>query len=151
RPDETLVAPLADLKALVVAPDGATGSLLPAPKNYILITGCRERETAKEYRSNGVLTYFMLEHLEQADLPGLTYRALCDAAGSKILQLADQNASYRDQAPQLEGNGNLIVFGGGAERAAAALVATPLASGKVQVSAGAAIGLSVGTLIALYP
>jgi hypothetical protein len=151
RPDETLVAPLAELRALVVAPDGATGSLLPAPKNYILITGCRERETAKEYRSNGVLTYFMLEHLEQADLPGLTYRALCDVAGSKILQLADQNASYRDQAPQLEGNGNLIVFGGGAEKAAAALVATPLAGGKVQVSGGGAIGLSVGTLVALYP
>jgi hypothetical protein len=151
RPDSTLVAPLDKLKALVVAPDGSTGSLLPAPKTYILMTGCRERETAKEYRSNGVLTYFMLEHLDQADLPTLSYRALCDMVSSKILQLAEQNGSFRDQTPQLEGNGNMIVFGGGVEKAPAALVATPLAGGQVQVSGGSAIGLSTGTLVALYP
>jgi hypothetical protein len=151
RPDSTLVAPLAELKALVVAPDGAIGSLLPAPRNYILITGCRERETAKEYQANGVLTYFLLEHLHQADLATLTYRALVDLVGSKILQLAEANPSYRDQTPQLEGNGNLIVFGGGTEQQPAALVATPLAGGRVQVSGGLAIGLAPGTLVALYP
>jgi hypothetical protein len=145
------VAPLAELKKLVVAPDGATGSLLPAPKNYILLTGCRERETAKEYKSNGVLTYFMLEHLAQANLPALTYRAMADVIGSKILQLAETNPSYRDQAPQLEGNGNMIVFGGGVEKAPAALVATPLAGGQIQLSAGSAIGLSIGTTVALFP
>src|SRR5262249_11824860 len=50
RPDATLVAPLAELKA-VVASAGGPGSLLPAPKGYVLLTACREQETAKEYGS----------------------------------------------------------------------------------------------------
>src|SRR5262249_51518795 len=50
RPDSTLVAPLSALKARVTSAAGGTGSLLPAPRNSILMTGCRERETAKDFR-----------------------------------------------------------------------------------------------------
>ena len=113
RPDSTLVAPLSELKALVTSGGGVTGSLLPAPRNYILMTGCRERETAKEYRSNGAFTFFMLEHLK-GDFTGLTYRSLVNRIGGSIIQLASTNADYRDQTPQLEGIPDLLVFGGGA-------------------------------------
>jgi hypothetical protein len=150
RPDQTLVAPLAELKALVMAPDGTTGSLLPAPRNYVLITGCRERETSKEYLSNGVCTYFLLKLLE-GDFSHLSYRSLVDQIGGSILQLAETDPGYGDQTPQLEGNGNLIVFGGGVEDQPPALVATPLAGGNIQLSVGSAVGLSVGTVVALYP
>ncbi len=64
RPDSTLVAPREQLKA-VVAAEGCGGSLLPAPMNYVLLTACRERETAKEHRRNGVFTYFLLRLLEK--------------------------------------------------------------------------------------
>ena len=113
RPDSTLVAPLSDLKALVSSAVGSTGSLLPAPRNYILMTGCRERETAKEYHSNGAFTFFMLEHLE-GGFTGLTYRSLVNRISGSIIQLASTNADYRDQTPQLEGIPDLLVFGGGA-------------------------------------
>lgn len=150
RPDSTLVAPLAELRALVVAPDGATGSLLPAPRNYILLTGCREKETSKEYLSNGAFTYFMLEHLN-GDFSGLSYRSLVDRIGSSILQLGESNPGYREQTPQLEGNGDMIVFGGGVETQPPALIATPMAGGNVQLSSGSSVGLSVGAVVALYP
>jgi hypothetical protein len=150
RPDRTLVAPLSELKALVTSPGGSTGSLLPAPKNYILMTGCRERETAKEFQSNGAFTFFMLEHLKR-DFTGLTYRSLVDRIGGSISQLASTNANYRDQTPQLEGIPDLLVFGGGAGLEPAAMTVTPLADGTIQVAGGAAIGLAVGTVLALYP
>ena len=150
RPDSTLVAPLAELRALVAAPDGTTGSLLPAPRNYILLTGCRERETSKEYMSNGAFTFFMLKHLGE-EFANLSYRSLVDQIGSSILQLGETNAGYRDQTPQLEGNGNMVVFGGGLEKQPPALVATPMAGGNVQLSSGSSVGLSVGTVVALYP
>ena len=77
------------------------------------MTGCRERETAKEFQSNGAFTFFMLEHLK-GDFTGLTYRSLVDRIGGSIIQLASTNADYRDQTPQLEGIPDLLVFGGGA-------------------------------------
>ena len=62
--------------------------------------------------SNGAFTFFMLKHLGD-EFVNLTYRSLVDQTGSSILQLAENNAGYRDQTPQLEGNGNMVVFGGG--------------------------------------
>jgi hypothetical protein len=150
RPDSTLVAPRSELKALFTSTAGGTGSLLPAPRNYILMTGCRERETAKEFQGNGAFTIFMLEHLKR-DFTGLSYRSLVDRIGSSMIQLASTNADYRDQTPQLEGNPELLVLGGGAELEPVVMTATPLADGTVHVAGGAAIGLSVGTVLALYP
>ena len=112
RTDANLVAPIDQLKAVVTAAAGVTGSLLPAPKNYVLMTACRERETAKEYGTNGVFTYFMLEHLKPG-LAGLTYRGLQDRVGGRIRELASGDRRYDEQTPQMEGNGNLVVFGGG--------------------------------------
>jgi hypothetical protein len=150
RPDNTLVAPLGQLKALVTAPGAGTGTLLPAPKNYILMTGCRERETAKEYRSNGAFTFFMLEHLK-GDLSGLTYRSLVDRICGSIVQLASSDSNYREQTPQVEGIADLVVFGGGTVLEPTAMTATPLGDGTVQVAGGSAIGLAVGSVLALFP
>ena len=43
------------------------------PSNYLLMSACRESETAKEYGRNGVFTYFLLGALG-GDVSGLTYR-----------------------------------------------------------------------------
>jgi hypothetical protein len=150
RPDSTLVAPLSELKAIVTSAAGSTGSLLPAPRNYVLMTGCRERETAKEFQGNGAFTFFMLDHLK-GDFSALSYRSLVDRIGGSIIQLSITDPNYRDQTPQLEGHPDLLVFGGGAAVEPAAMTATPLADGTIQVSAGAAVGMAMGTVLALYP
>ena len=90
------------------------------------------------------------KHLEE-EFANLTYRSLVDRIGSSILQLGETNAGYRDQTPQLEGNGNMVVFGGGLEKQPPALIATPMAGGNVQLSSGSSVGLTVGTIVALYP
>ena len=142
--------PGAELKTVATSAPGATGSLLPAPKNYILITACRERETAKEYGSNGVFTFFMLEHLTNG-LTGLTFRDLQDRITGSIRTLASDDRSYDEQTPQLEGNGNLVVFGGGVVAEPRALSAILQADGTILLpGAGAAVGVVVGTTVGLY-
>lgn len=149
RPDGTLVAKLAQLKTVVAAAPGSTGSLLAAPKNYVLLTACREQETAKEYGSNGVFTHFFLKLL-QNDPANLTYRGVQDQVGGAISRLASSNSNYGEQTPQLEGDGNLVLFGGGAVAEPNALIATPQADGTILLSGGAAVGMSVGSTVALY-
>ncbi len=150
RTDANLVAPIAELKMVATSAPGATGSLLPAPKDYILMTACRERETAKEYESNGVFTFFMLEHLKNG-LAGLTFRDLQDRIAGSIRSLASGHRDYDEQTPQLEGNGNLVVFGGGVVAEPTALPAVLQADGTILLpGAGAAVGVVVGTTVGLY-
>ena len=152
RTNENLVAPLDALKSVVVACDGATGSLIPPPKNYVLLTACRENETAKEYRSNGVFTYFMLEHFNKSGISGLTYRGIQDRVGGSIRLLASSSTWYDEQTPQLEGEGQLVVFGAGSVREPDALVANPQADGTILVQgAGESVGVVPGTNFGLYP
>lgn len=155
RPDATLVAPLDQLRLVLAAPEGAPGSLLPAPRGYVLLTACREQETAKEYAdahgSSGVFTHFLLERLAQGTA-GLTYRTLVDCAAARILELSSSRPDYSFQTPQLEGDGSLIVFGGGASAAPRAMIAAPQADGTLRITGGgAAVGMTVGTTIGLYP
>jgi hypothetical protein len=149
RPDSTLVAPLAELKAAITGP-GESGTSVSAPKNYVLLTACRERETAKEYGTHGLFTHYLLELLRQDRAP-LTYRGVQDYIASSITRLALSNKAYSEQTPQLEGNGNLIIFGGGTVAATQAMTAALQPDGTVVLSGGAAVGISVGSTVALYP
>jgi len=151
RTNENLVAPLDALKSVVVACDGATGSLIPPPKNYVLLTACRENETAKEYDSNGVFTYFMLEHFNKSGIAGLTYRGIQGRVEGSVRKLASSNPWYDQQIPQLEGEGRLVVFGGGAVSESDTLVANPQADGTILIpGAGEAVGVVHGTTFGLY-
>jgi hypothetical protein len=150
RPDNTLVAPLAELKKLVAAAPGSSGALLAAPKNYVLLTACRERETAKEYKGNGLFTYYLLDLLGKG-FANLTYRSLQDQVAGDIVRLASADRRYAEQTPQLEGDGNLILFGGAARSEPQALLANPQADGTLLLSGGAAVGIVIGTTVALYP
>jgi hypothetical protein len=150
RTDANLVAPIAALRARVTS-DGSSGSLMPAPRNYLLMSACRESETAKEYGTNGVFTHFLLEVLN-GDVSSLTYRTLRDRVAGSILSLASSDNRYRDQIPQLEGDGRLVAFGGGSVAELIAIEATPQTDGKVLLSgAGEAVGVAVGTVLSLYP
>ena len=151
RTDANLVAPIPALKAVVVAPDGSTGSLVPPPENYVLLTACRENETAKEYKANGVFTHFFLEHADKPEIAQLTYRGVQDRVAGSVLMLASRDRNYDTQTPQLEGRGDLILFGGGAVTEPNAMAANPMADGTVLIpGAGEAVGVVPGTTIALY-
>lgn len=150
RPDATLVAPLSALREVIAAPEGATGSLLPPPKSYILLTGCRESETTKEYRNHGAFTWFMLEVLKSG-MAGLTYRTLADRVAAGILELASRNPSYGEQTPQVEGNADLLVFGGETVITPRTMMVAPRANGELLVTGGSATGMTAGTILALYP
>lgn len=151
RTDANLVAPLSELRAVVAAPDGQSGSLFPGPQGYVLMTACREQETAKEHSGNGVFTHFLCKVLN-GGVADLTYRALLDRVASSILKLASELSPYRDQVPQLEGDGDLIVFGGGRRAEPRTMLATPVNDGTLLVSdGGSAVGTTVGTTLALYP
>jgi hypothetical protein len=150
RPDATLVAPLAELRAVIAPPEGGTGSLLAAPANYVLLSACRERETAKEYQQHGVFSHFFLKLLEK-DFSALTYGGVQEQVGGAIRQLASARPAYADQTPQLEGDRDLVLFGGGAREEPRAFTATPQAGGALLLSGGTAVGLTPGTTVALYP
>ena len=138
-----------ELKAVVAAEDGA-GTLLPAPQNYVLLTACREQETAKGVPQQRRL-HILFPPASRERVTNLTYRGLQDQIAGSILQLASSNRNYSEQTPQLEGNGNLILFGGGVTAQPYALGAVRQADGTVLLTGGEAVGLTVGSTVALYP
>jgi hypothetical protein len=94
---------------------GKTRALKPGsgwlmePKGYVLLAACRAQELAMEYpfdgqESNGALTYWLLDSLKQIG-PGLTYKLLHDRIVAKI------HSQFETQTPQLQGEGNRVVFG----------------------------------------
>ncbi len=115
-PAQSLVASEAELsQTWETLSGGKTRSLKPAsgwltePQGYVLLAACRAQELAMEYpfdgeESNGALTYWLLDSLKQIG-PGLTYKLLHDRIVAKI------HSQFETQTPQLQGEGNRVVFG----------------------------------------
>jgi hypothetical protein len=129
-----------------------TGSgWLTEPKGYVLLAACRASESAHEFsfdgnETSGALTYWLLDSLKQIG-PGLTYKQVHDIIIAKI------HSQFEDQTPQLEGEGNHIVFGSDQ--------VIPLYSVNVLkidepgqrllLNAGQAQSLRKGVVFAIYP
>lgn len=117
RPSHSLVAsPQQLLETWITCrqPDAArsvtsgSGWLLE-PKGYVLLAACRANEYANEYpfegeEKNGALSYWLLDTLKQIT-PRFTYKMLHDRVLAKV------HGQFPDQTPQLQGEGNRIVFG----------------------------------------
>ncbi len=115
RPSESLVASPAQLvKAWESQSERNTrraqagSGWLPEPQGYVLIAACRENEQANEYpfegtEVNGALSYWLVDSLKQIG-PEYTYKMLHDRA------LARVRGQFASQTPQLEGEGNRVVF-----------------------------------------
>ncbi|HJQ69749.1 MAG TPA: caspase family protein [Blastocatellia bacterium] len=115
-PAKSLVASEAELaQTWDTLSGGKTRNLKPAsgwlmePQGYVLLAACRAQELAMEYpfdgeESNGALTYWLLDSLKQIG-PGLTYKLLHDRIVAKI------HSQFETQTPQLQGEGNRLVFG----------------------------------------
>lgn len=157
RPMESCVASKAELLASwrsllpEMPPDIKPGSgWLPEPSGYVLLAACRAFEGANEYAfgggpKSGVLTHWLLDSLKQMG-PHLTYRMLHSRIVAKV------HAMFVQQTPQLQGEADRVVFGGGHLRPQPAVnvLETDTARQRVRLGAGVAQGVGAGAKFAVY-
>lgn len=123
---------------------------LPQPEGYVLLAACRSNESAFEYafngkERNGALTYWLLDSLDPLT-PGLTYKVLHDRLLAKI------NTQFQRQTPQLQGEGNRLVFGSDRLSLQYAVNVNQIDPGKgLLLNGGQVQGLSKGAQFAIYP
>ena len=123
---------------------------LPQPKGYVLLAACRSNESAFEYafngkERNGALTYWLLDSLNPLT-PGLTYKALHDRLLAKI------NSQFQRQTPQLQGEGDRLVFGSDRLSLQYAINIKQIHPKKgVLLNGGQVQGLAKGSQFIIYP
>ncbi|MEM7132076.1 MAG: caspase family protein [Chloroflexota bacterium] len=119
--------------------------------NHVLLAGCRDEELSYEYQSpetgqwQGATTYFF--HQAMTDFhPNMTWSDVHD-----IVQV-NVHKEYPAQTPQLEGPGNMRIFGGiGQEPPSYYLVEQVDGEHFVKLNVGITSGLSLGSQLAIYP
>ena len=136
------------------ARDAYVGSdWLPDPKGYVLLAACRSNEGAHEHSFDGVnkegaLTYWFLDSLKKFG-HGVTYQRLHRYIHAKV---SEQFRRREPQNPQLEGEGDRILFGREPVQVPHAFTVLNADVGKRQISlsAGRVHGLGAGARFALY-
>jgi len=124
---------------------------LPEPQGYALLAACRPSEFANEWpfdgqNRNGALTYWLLDSLKDMR-PSLTYQHLHDRIVAKV------HSQFSDQTPQLQGEGNRVVFGSAYVQLQEAVnvMQVDAAKKRAQLNTGQAQGVRKGTQFAVYP
>jgi len=119
------------------------------PKGYVLLAACRANEEANEHpfdgkQTHGALTYWMVDGLQQIG-PGFTYRMLHDNI------LARVHSQFSNQTPELEGEGNRVVFGSGEAVSQRGITVLKLnGEGTLLLNAGEAHGLKIGSRFNIF-
>jgi hypothetical protein len=146
---------------IIPAPSQATTRALKKPSGWklpegghVLLAGCRDEELSYEYRDvstqqwHGATTYFLVKALNGYH-SGMTWSEVHDVVYTNV------HAIYPQQSPQLEGPDNRQILGGLAAPSTTYVLVTDVDRSPdglfVKVSGGAAIGLSPGSQIAVYP
>ncbi|HKR11568.1 MAG TPA: caspase family protein [Pyrinomonadaceae bacterium] len=161
RPKESLVASTQELRQAWQggAPDGEQGGVRNAevasnwllePQGYVLIAACRANEYANEvvfegHEKNGALSYWLVDSLKQIG-PDFTYAMLHSRLLAKV------HGQFAIQSPQLQGEGQRVVFGATERpqpRSFPVISAEP--NGPVLINAGLAQGIAQGTQFGIYP
>ena len=126
---------------------------LPDPQGYVLLAACRSNEGAHEYSFDGLskegaLTYWFLDSLKKFG-HGVTYQRLHRYIHAKV---SEQFRRREPQNPQLEGEGDRILFGREPAQVPHAFTVLNADVGKRQISlsAGRVHGLGAGARFALY-
>ncbi|KAE9363031.1 hypothetical protein N431DRAFT_489969 [Stipitochalara longipes BDJ] len=123
---------------------------LLAPKNYTLIAACAPHELAHESTLNGkcrgVLTYHLLSALSlRKNYEPTVHRSL------HLQVLSSMRVRWPNQTPILLGNRSAIFLGGETNSSVIDHLGIWRKQGKLFISAGAAQGVCVGDLYAVYP
>lgn len=128
-----------------------TGSnWLLEPKGYTLLAACRTNEEANEHpfekgETNGALTYWLVDSLKQIG-PEFTYKLLHDRVLAKV------HSQFMSQTPQLEGEGDRVVFGSDKSLSQYAVTVMKVNSDKTLVlNAGKAQGIWPGSRLNVFP
>jgi hypothetical protein len=126
-----------------------SGHFRPADASYAVVAGCGPGELSNEYEAegeaHGALTYFFARALGRAGAD-TTYRDVMDTVRGEV------SAVFPSQHPQLEGSrSDAFVFGDSGAIAQPYFLASPLPAKKVELQAGDVYGLTVGSLLDLYP
>jgi hypothetical protein len=146
---EQLVKTWQELKENRIRAAEADSGWLLEPQGYVLIAACGANEYANERvfegtGKNGVMTYWLVDSLQQLG-PGLTYEMLHRRVLGKV------HAEYSQQTPQLQGEGNRIVFGTGkvsSQKAVTVINVDP--NGTVLLNAGQVHGVRRGAKFSVY-
>ncbi len=122
--------------------------LRPENLNYVLISGCTSGESSYEYtfdgKAHGTLTYFLTQELRKAGAAA-TYRDVMDNVIGQV------NAVYPTQHPGLEGiAADRYAFSDSSSIAQPYILAAPLDSTTVTLSAGQIHGLTAGSIFDVY-
>lgn len=157
RPTESLVATSKALRdAWQAGAQQATrnvnvaGNWLLEPKGYVLLAACRANEYANEmifegHERNGALSYWLVDSLKQIG-PDFTYAMLHTRVLAKV------HGQFVAQSPQLQGEGQRVVFDV-SERLQ--LRSVPVISadsgGSILINAGLAQGVERQAQFGIYP
>ncbi len=125
------------------------GLHLPLSSSYVLLAACRSDETAFEIPGDegvqhGAFTWFVCQDLARAGAT-TTFRDVFEEVAPRV------NARYPSQHPQLEGARDHQVFGLAEIEPVRFVPAAPAGEGAVALSAGAACGLTLGSIWKVYP
>lgn len=145
----------ADTTSRSASTDAAAG-WLPLHEHYVLLSGCRDEELSGEFlwpledgseARHGALTFYLARALQRATA-GTTYRSVFEEVAAKVTHVRQGK-----QHPQLEGKGDRVLFGLDEipPMRYVRLSAVDDEGNSVTLAAGAALGVTVGTHVALYP
>jgi len=156
-PTESLVASRDELIATwrAISPGQTRNAQLgsgwiPEMNGAVVLAACRANELANEFpfdgsESNGALTYWLLDSLKQTG-PGLTFKLLHDRILSKV------QARFRDQTPQLHGDGGRVVFD--SKRVvippSVRVLEVDLPNHRIKLDSGQAQGIGVGAQFRIF-
>lgn len=132
--------------------DGPSG-LFPEnaslPASLVVISAARNNQAASEttdevtHKDMGMFSYALVRSLADSG-PETTYRDIFERINSEVTR------RYRDQAPQLEGNRNNILFTG-VVRPPQPYINLTVVGSKVMLKAGSLQGMTAGSRFSIYP
>jgi hypothetical protein len=124
---------------------------LAEPEGYTLLAACRANESALEdcfdgRERNGALTYWMLDAL-RSSAGGMSYKMLHERILARIRSWAVE------QTPQLQGDGDRVIFGSDriSTQYAIPVMQYDRKRNRIALNAGESHGLKRGDLLAIYP
>jgi len=119
-------------------------AFLKHPNEYNVISAAQSNQTAKERNQMGVFSRALVDALERSN-HRTTYQALLDDVSSTIAE------SVRNQTPQLEGQGDQVLFSGRLGSVPPYIPIQAAAGDGATLPAGSLHLLTVGSIYHLFP